>query len=86
MNKPGREAENGFYDRLELFYEPSIAGFIDLKVGIVAHFAPTRDYAFGFAGWQQRVGLTFNLDRLLHPEKKITRNKRKSAVGGDYFL
>lgn len=86
MNKPGREAENGFYDRLELFYEPNIAGFIDLKVGVVAHFAPTRDYAFGFAGWQQRVGLTFNLDRLLHPEKKITRNKRKSAVGGDYFL
>lgn len=88
IGKPGAEGKSGFYDRLELFYEPHIAAFLDLKVGLVFHFAPTLQSNFGFAGWQQRVGLSFNLDRLLHPDKNAPGNnkKKKTALRGEYAL
>ena len=53
------------YDRLEAFYEPHIFPWLDLKVAIVLHFGnPTRLYG-AFRGWQQMLGLRFNLDKLL---------------------
>ena len=46
----------GFYDRLEVYYEPRIAKFVSLKVSALFHFHGTR-----YSGCQQMVGLKFSL-------------------------
>lgn len=50
----------GFYDRVELYYEPHISDFLTLRASAVLHF---NDW--GFSGWQQKVSLCFNLQSLL---------------------
>lgn len=42
---------DGFYDRLELSYEPRITDFLSVKVALVAHFYER------YCGWQQMVTL-----------------------------
>ena len=49
----------GFYDRLEVYYEPVIASFLRLRISAVMHFNG------GFSGWQQIVSLKFDLQSLL---------------------
>ena len=48
----------GFYDRLDVFYEPRIAAFLTLRVCATLHFNE------GFSGWQQTVALRFDLSAL----------------------
>ena len=50
----------GFYDRLEIYYEPRIADFLSLKVSALFHFNGMR-----YSGCQQMVGLNFNLNELI---------------------
>lgn len=50
----------GFYDRLEVYYEPEIGGFLKLRVSALFHFNSTR-----YCGCQQMVGIHFNLNELL---------------------
>lgn len=40
---------SGFYDRLELSYEPRITDFLSVKVSAIAHFYNK------YCGWQQMV-------------------------------
>lgn len=61
------------YDRLEVFYEPHIADFLDLRLAIVAHFPD----GFKYGGMQQKLSLVFNLNRLLNPEKKVVKTKKR---------
>ncbi len=42
-------ASDGFYDRLELAYEPKITDFLSVKVALAAHFFQK------YCGWQQMV-------------------------------
>lgn len=51
------------YDRVELYYQPHIADFLDLRLSIVAHFPD----GFRYAGMQQKASLIFNLDKVLNP-------------------
>lgn len=51
----------GFYDRLEVYYEPQIADFLSLKVSALFHFNGMR-----YSGCQQMVGLKFNLEKCLN--------------------
>ena len=51
----------GFYDRLEVYYEPQIADFLSLKVSALFHFNGSR-----YSGCQQMVGLKFNLEKCLN--------------------
>ncbi|MGN0202412.1 MAG: hypothetical protein ACI399_05845 [Candidatus Cryptobacteroides sp.] len=53
----------GIYDRLEIFYQPTIAGFLNLRLSACLHFTGK-----GFEGWQQRFVLFVNLDN--HRVKK----------------
>ena len=53
------------YDRLELYWNPKISRNLDLKLSSAFHLsecgtAPGSGY-FGFAGWQQRVSIRYNL-------------------------
>ncbi|MGM9739114.1 MAG: hypothetical protein ACI3ZP_00790 [Candidatus Cryptobacteroides sp.] len=69
--------EWSIYDMMEVFYEPHIADFLDLRLSIVAHFPD----GFRYAGMQQKLSLVFNLDRLLNPEtprKQGGRSGRRS--------
>ena len=80
---PFSEDEWSIYDMMELFYEPHIADFLDLRLSIVAHFPD----GFRYAGMQQKLSLVFNLDRLLNPETPRrqtarSRRTRKSSVPG----
>lgn len=50
----------GFYDRMEVYYEPKLADWLDLRVSALFHFNGTR-----YSGCQQIVGLRFNLHELL---------------------
>lgn len=49
----------GFYDRLELYYEPKIGDFLKLRVSALFHFNGSR-----YCGGQQMLSLHFNLNRL----------------------
>lgn len=53
------DGSSGCYQRLEVSYEPTIAGFMTIRIGAVLHFNES------FSGWQQMVGLKFSLERLL---------------------
>ena len=55
----------GFYDRLEVYYEPKIADCLSLKVSAMFHF-----HGKGYSGCQQMVGLRFNLQEMLERVKK----------------
>ena len=48
-----------FYDRLECAWEPQITPYLKLRVAARFHFHQT-----GLVGWQQQLGLRFNLDAL----------------------
>ena len=50
----------GFYDRLEVYYEPKLSDWLDLRVSAVFHFNGTR-----YSGCQQMIGLRFDLHELL---------------------
>ena len=50
----------GFYDRLEVYYEPKLSDWLDLRVSAVFHFNGSR-----YSGCQQVIGLRFNLHELL---------------------
>ena len=73
----GREAgKSGVYDRVEAWWQPRIASFLDLKLGTVFHFED------GFQGHQEVVSLIFSLDRILNkkPAKKVTTYRFKAAI------
>ncbi|MGN1233796.1 MAG: hypothetical protein ACI4UJ_10180 [Candidatus Cryptobacteroides sp.] len=80
---PFDEDKWSVYDMMEVFYEPHIADFLDLRLSIVAHFPD----GFRYGGMQQKLALVFNLDRLLNPETprrqtgRGSRRSRKSAPG-----
>lgn len=52
---------NGFYDRLELSWTPSLTRYLSLRLAARAHFGRS-----GFLGWQQQFSLRFSLDALRH--------------------
>jgi len=58
------------YDRLEAYYQPSIASFLDLRISFVAHFAQGQ-----FQGWQQKLGLVFDLEKARN-SRAVERNRR----------
>lgn len=68
VNKNWKKA--GAYDRFEVYYQPHIADFMDLRLSVVAHFADDEKGRFALAGTRQRITVLFNLDRILHPAHK----------------
>ncbi|MGN1215334.1 MAG: hypothetical protein ACI4TJ_03715 [Candidatus Cryptobacteroides sp.] len=48
----------GVYDRLDLYYQPIVAGILNLRISNRFHFSGN-----GYEGWQQVVLLSVNLDR-----------------------
>ena len=60
----------GFYDRMDIYYEPRIASFLALRVGASFHFNE------GFSGWQQTVSLRFDLSSL-GLDRTMSGRKRK---------
>ena len=60
LHEDGNVSSLGIYDRLEVYYEPRIASFLDLHIELAVHFHST-----GYSGFQQRLPLIFNLQNLL---------------------
>ena len=56
LHEDGNVSSSGIYDRLEVYYEPRIASFLDLRVELAVHF-----HSKGYSGFQQRLSLIFNL-------------------------
>ena len=54
----------GFYERAEFYWNPVTAGVADIRIGMVAHFNGE-----GFCGWQQKLGVVFDLDRKIRKRK-----------------
>lgn len=52
---------SGLYERLEFYWKPLAAGPADIRVGAVAHFNGN-----GFCGWQQKLGVIFDLERTIN--------------------
>lgn len=63
----------GLYDALEVYYQPHIADFLDLRLSVVAHFPDN----FRFAGTQQKLSLIFSLDKLLSPSRRAADSGRR---------
>ena len=62
------------YNRLEAWWQPRIADFLDLRISAVFHF----DGA-GFQGWQQQMTLVFNLGRTRarrQPDRSVQERMR----------
>ena len=55
----------GFYDRVELYYEPRISDFMSIRASFVLHFNE-----WSYSGCQQVVTVKFNLQKLLGRQKK----------------
>lgn len=72
ITEPGKW---NLYDRLEVYYQPHIADFLDLRLSIVAHFPD----GFKYAGMQQKASLIFCLDKVLHPQNKTAVRVSRSA-------
>ena len=72
--RPGADEAAGVYDRLEVWYQPHIADFLDLRLSVVAHFPDN----FRFEGTQQKISLIFSLDKLLRPDARQSMESRSS--------
>ena len=68
-----------FYDRLEVYWQPHIADFMDLRLSIVSHFPD----GFKYAGMQQKLSLIFSLDKLLNPSYPAGRAVRRNISRRD---
>lgn len=55
----------GLYDRLEVYYEPSLGEFLKIRVSALFHF-----HNSGYSGCQQMISLRFNLASLVNRSKK----------------
>ena len=64
------------YDMLEVYYQPHIADFMDLRLAITAHFPD----GFRYEGMQQKLSLIFSLDKLLNPSSERAGARRVSGV------
>lgn len=49
----------GIYDRLEVFYEPSLGKFLKFRISALFHF-----HKAGYSGCSQMIGLSFDLNEL----------------------
>ena len=93
---PDDSGKFSYYDRFELYYQPHIADFLDLRLSIVAHLPN----GFRYAGMQQKASLIFNLDKVLNPtsprssrsasrrsgSSRRNRSGRGSESGSQYFF
>ncbi len=70
-----------FYDRLEAFWQPRIAPFLDLRIGAVFHFD-----GMGFQGWQQQLTLLFDLGRARQKNTPDVRQRMKAPSLFDLIL
>ncbi|MCQ2161941.1 MAG: hypothetical protein MJY86_01555 [Bacteroidales bacterium] len=74
----------GVYDRLELYYQPKIAYFMDLRLSFVAHFNDCTMPVY--QGWQQKFSILIDLDRLKQkPERQANTKSRERSIF-DLFL
>lgn len=53
--------ETGFYDRLEVFYQPKISDYLYIRLSLFCHFAENASGDIDFAGSRQKFSLIFNL-------------------------
>lgn len=68
------------YDRLEIFFEPSIADAVSLKISAVSHFIfPGSELVGSYLGWQGKASLVFDLDAIRHPKKALPRNESRQS-------
>lgn len=74
---PEHSDDWAIYDRMELYYQPHIADFLDLRLSIVAHFPD----GFKYAGMQQKFSLIFSLDKLLNPVPKSRASYSRQGSG-----
>ncbi len=51
----------GLYDRLDVFYEPHIGRYLNIRLGARFHFHDMK-----YSGCQQTVGIIFNLNELMN--------------------
>ena len=71
----------GLYDRLETYFQPHISSFLDLRLSAVFHFADG-----GFQGWQQKLGLVFNLERAVNSARGSRESRMKRPHMFDLYL
>ena len=77
----------GVYDRLEIFYQPHISDYLDLKLSLFFHFVENNLGNISFAGSRQRLSLVFNLDKLISKNKAANnKNNRIILFGGRKYL
>lgn len=71
LNTPGA----GFYDRLEIYYEPAISDFMSIRASVTAHF---NDWSY--SGLQQVVTVRFNLGKLLEKNSPDRKPKKRTRI------
>lgn len=71
----------GNYTRCELYWQPEIASFLDLKISFVTHFA-----AGSFQGWRQKMSLVFDLEKARQSKTTRRRNPRQEHGLFELFL
>ena len=69
----------GPYDRAELYWQPVVSSFLDLRLGAVLHFADG-----GFQGWQQRFTVRFDLEKA-RASRRSTRSPQSRMRAPSLF-
>lgn len=69
------------YNRTEVFWQPHIADFLDIRLSGIAHFIVPSSEAYGsFMGWQAQASVYFSLEALRNPVKTPARQDRKKSA------
>lgn len=80
-------SESGLYDRAEIFWQPHIADFIDLRLSCVFHFTSGLSSVKGgrFEGTQQKASLLFDLGRIMGKRSSLRFENNGSSIsyGGE---
>lgn len=75
-----RKGYASVYDRLELYWQPSICSGLDMKVSAVAHFIDGTSTVKPFLGYQAKASLIFNIAELRHPSRHIFGNTQSKKT------
>ena len=68
-----------WYNRMELYWQPLDAGFVNARLSVVGHFITPAGDIGPYTGMQAKATLIFNLDAFRHPRESAPAGRSRST-------
>lgn len=68
-----------WYNRMELYWQPLDAGFVNARLSVVGHFITPAGDIGPYTGMQAKATLLFNLDAFRHPRESAPAGRSRST-------